>query len=84
MIAGIEQRKDMVVNNISKPNIAKNIRRLREKKGISQDRLSKLADLALSTITGLEHSKSNNPNLTVKTLWKIAKALEVPIVELLE
>jgi len=34
--------------------IAKNIKKYREKKGISQDKLSKLADVTLHTITKFE------------------------------
>jgi len=66
----------------SKSNIARNIRKLRQKKGISQDRLSKLADLSLNTIVNIE--SGNNPNPTIETLKKIAKALEVSIEELLK
>jgi len=66
----------------SKSNIARNIRKLRQKKGISQDRLSKLADLSLNTIVNIE--SGNNPNPTIETLEKIAKALEVSIEELLK
>ena len=74
-------QKDMS-NNISKSNIAKNIKKLRQEKGISQDRLSKLADLSLNSIVNIE--AGNNPNPTIETLEKIAKALEVSIDELLK
>ncbi|PJA82856.1 MAG: XRE family transcriptional regulator [Candidatus Nealsonbacteria bacterium CG_4_9_14_3_um_filter_37_29] len=69
-------------NNISKSNIAKNIKKLRQEKGISQDRLSKLADLSLNTIVNVE--AGNNPNPTIETIEKIAKAFEVSIDELLK
>ena len=69
-------------NNISKSNIAKNIKKLRQEKGISQDRLSKLADLSLNTIVNVE--SGNNPNPTIETIEKIAKAFEVSIDELLK
>lgn len=69
-------------NNISKSNIAKNIKRLRQEKGISQDRLSKLADLSLNSIVNIE--AGNNPNPTIETLEKIAKALEASIDKLLK
>ena len=69
-------------NNISKSNIAKNIKKLRQKKGISQDRLSKLADLSLNTIVNVE--AGNNPNSTIETIERIAKAFEVSIIELLK
>jgi len=48
--------------------------------GISQERLSKDADLALNTVVKIETSKSPNP--AVGTLEKIAKALGVPVAEL--
>lgn len=69
-------------NNISKSNIAKNIRKLRREKGISQDRLSKLADLSLNTIVNVE--AGSNPNPTIETIEKIAKAFGVSIDELLK
>jgi len=58
---------------MSKSNIAKNIKKLRQEKGISQDRLSKLANLSLNTIVNIE--SGNNPNPTIETLEKITKAL---------
>ena len=60
--------------------VSENIRKLRIKKGISQDRLSKDADLALNTVVKIETGESPNP--TVDTLEKIAKALGVPVAEL--
>ena len=69
-------------SNISKSNIAKNIKKLRQEKGISQDRLSKLADLSLNTIVNVEIG--NNPNPTIETIEKIAKAFGVSIDELLK
>jgi len=61
-------------------SVSKNIRRIRQKKGISQDRLSKKADLALNTIVKVETGEKPNP--TVETLKKIAKALDVPVGDL--
>jgi transcriptional regulator with XRE-family HTH domain len=60
--------------------ISDNIRKLRQKKGMSQDRLSKEADLALNTIVKIETGE--NPNPTVETLEKIAKALGVSVADL--
>lgn len=45
--------------------------------GISQDRLSKLADLSLNTIVKIESGKNKNP--TIVTLAKIAKSLDVMV-----
>jgi DNA-binding XRE family transcriptional regulator len=47
---------------------------------MSQDRLSKEADLALNTIVKIETGE--NPNPTLETLEKIAKALGVPVSDL--
>lgn len=60
--------------------VSDNIRKIRQKKGISQDRLSKEADLALNTIVKIETDESPNP--TVETLEKIAKALGVSVADL--
>ena len=60
--------------------IGENIKKLRQQKKISQDRLSKEADLALNTIVKIETGE--NPNPTVETIEKIAKALGVPVSDL--
>jgi len=57
--------------------IGKNIRSLRLKKGISQDRLSKLAELSLNTVVKVESGRNLNP--TIQTLSKIAKGLNVKV-----
>jgi transcriptional regulator with XRE-family HTH domain len=62
--------------------VSNNIRKIRQKKGISQDRLSKEAVLALNTIVKIETGESPNP--TVETLKKIAKALGVLVADLFE
>ena len=61
--------------------IGENIRKLRQQKKMSQDRLSKKADLALNTIVKIEAGE--NPNPTLKTLQKIAKALGIEVEKLL-
>jgi len=58
-------------------SIAKNLRKLREAKKLSQERLARLADVANNTIVKIEAGKNKNPTLT--TLKKIAKALEVSV-----
>ncbi len=69
-------------NNISKSNIAKNIKKSMRESSISQDQLSKLADLSFNTIANIE--AGNNPNPTIETIEKIAKAHGVSIDELLK
>ncbi len=60
--------------------LAKNLKKLRKKKGLSQDRLAKLADVANNTIIKIEQGENINP--TLDTLKKIAKALGVGLDEL--
>ena len=62
--------------------LAKNLKKLRERKGLSQDRLAKLADVANNTIIKIEQGENINP--TLDTLKKIAKALEISIDELIK
>jgi len=65
-------------NEIS--TIAKNIKKIRKKKGISQDKLSKLAEVAYNTIIKIESGAIQNP--TIETVQKIAKALDTSLDEL--
>jgi len=60
--------------------LARNLKKLREKKGLSQDRLAKLADVANNTIIKIEQGENINPRLD--TLKKVAKALGVGLDEL--
>lgn len=68
------------MSNKPQPKIGNNIKSIRQEKGISQDRLSKLADLSLNTVVNVE--SGTNPNPTVETLLKIANALGVGINDL--
>lgn len=61
--------------------LAKNIKKLRKRKGFSQDRLAKFADVANNTIIKIEQAENENP--TLDTLKKIAKALDVSVDELI-
>lgn len=70
----------MATNNKSK--IAENIKKYRGKLGISQDRLSKIADVTLHTITKIESGANKNP--TIETLVKVAKALNVAVDDLIK
>ena len=62
--------------------LSNNLKKLREKKGLSQDRLAKLADVANNTIIKIEQGENVNP--TLETLKKVAKALEVSVDELIK
>jgi len=62
--------------------IGKNIKKFRQEKELSQDKLSKLADLSLNTVVKIELDESPNP--TIETIRKIAKALDVSVDDLLK
>lgn len=63
-------------------NIAKNMKKYRAKMGISQDKLSKLADVTFHTITKIESGATPNPG--IETMSKIANALEVSLDDLIK
>lgn len=63
-------------------NISDNIKKQRKKLSISQDRLSKLADVTYNTIIKIESGANTNP--TIDTLTKIAKALNVKVDDLIK
>ena len=57
--------------------LAKRIRELRNKKGISQEKLARLANVSYSTIVKIESGESKNP--TFGTMMGIAKALGISL-----
>ena len=63
-------------------NLSNNIKRLREAKGLSQEKLARLADVANNTIIKIEAGKNQNP--TLDTLKKMAKALDVSVDDLIK
>jgi len=64
------------------PTVAKNIKKYRKEKGLSQDKLSRLADVAHATIIKIESGGIQSP--TIDTVQKIAKALGVNVEDLLK
>ena len=58
-------------------NLANNVKRLREAKGLSQEKLARLADVANNTLIKMESGENKNP--TLETLKKVAKALGVSV-----
>lgn len=58
------------------------VKKLREKLGLSQEKLARLADVSNNTIINIESGKQQNP--TIETIKKIAKALNVSIEELVK
>ena len=62
--------------------IAENLKKLRAKKGLSLEKIARLADLSLNTIVKIKNGVNQNP--TIETLTKIAKALEVGVDDLIK
>jgi transcriptional regulator with XRE-family HTH domain len=67
---------------MSNNKIAENLKKLRTKKGLSLEKIARLADLSLNTIVKVENGVNTNP--TIETLTKIANALEVGVDDLLK
>lgn len=63
-------------------NLAKNIERLRKARGLSQEKLARLADVANNTLIKMESGENQNP--TLDTLKKVAKALDVSVDDLIK
>ena len=62
-------------------NLANNIKKLREAKGLSQEKLARLADVANNTLIKMESGENQNP--TLNSLKKVAKALVVSVDDLI-
>lgn len=62
-------------------NLAKNVEQLRKQKGLSQEKLARLADVANNTIIKIESGENNNP--TLETLRKVAEAFGVSVDKLI-
>jgi transcriptional regulator with XRE-family HTH domain len=67
---------------MSNNKIAENLKKLRAKKGLSLEKIARLADLSLNIIVKVENGVNTNP--TIETLQKIAKALEAQVDDLLK
>ncbi len=61
--------------------LAQNIKKLRLKKGLSQEKLARLADISNATLVKIESGVAKEPTIT--TVTKIADALEISIDELI-
>jgi transcriptional regulator with XRE-family HTH domain len=59
---------------------AKNLKRLRKQKKLSQEKLARLVDISYNTISKIEAGKAKNP--TFETLSKLADVFGVSIDEL--
>jgi len=60
--------------------LAQNIRKQRLKKGLSQEKLARLADISTVTLVKIEAGVAKEPTIT--TITKLANALEISIDEL--
>lgn len=69
---------DMQMSN----KISDNLKKLRAKRGYSLEKVARLADLSLNTIVKIENGVNKNP--TFETITKLAKALDVPIDDLIK
>jgi transcriptional regulator with XRE-family HTH domain len=59
-----------------------NVKRFRKEKNLSQEELAKEAGITYTTLAKIE--SGNNTNPTVKTIQKIAQALDVTIDDLMK
>ena len=60
----------------------KNLKKLRQKKGWSQEKLAREADISYNTLIKIERGRIKNPK--IETVIKLANALKVPIDKILE
>lgn len=60
--------------------VAKNIKKIRLEKGLSQDELARLSGISKSMLVQIERG-TGNPSLS--TLWKIVNGMQIPFNELL-
>ena len=63
-------------------NISNNLKKLRNQKKYSLEKIARLANLSLNTIVKIENGVNKNP--TIETLTKIAKALNVSVEDLIK
>ena len=62
--------------------IGNSVRRLRKKKGLSQEKLARRADISLNALTKIESGFARRPS--IQTVVKLARALEVSIDKLVK
>ena len=61
--------------------LGERVKNLRKEEGLTQEKLAELADIEPKTIIEIENARRKNP--TLKTLNKIAKALNTTSISLL-
>lgn len=62
--------------------IGQNIKKIRQKRKLTQDKLSKIADIPYTSLTKIETGVIKKPS--VQTVAKIARALDISLDELME
>jgi transcriptional regulator with XRE-family HTH domain len=62
--------------------VGKNIRKIRQQKKLSQEKLARLADISLNTLTKIESGFTKRPSL--QAIHKIARALDIRLDKLVE
>lgn len=62
--------------------IDNNLRKPRKQRGLSHEKLARLANISLNTLTKIESSFAKKP--TIQTVVKLAKALKVSLDELVK
>lgn len=69
-------------NREGKKMVRLRVKEVAKEKGVSMGKLSRMSDVAYNTIKRIYDDPNYSP--TVNTLAKLAKALNVPIAELIE
>ena len=62
--------------------LGENIKKIRKKRSLTQDKLARLADIPYTSITKIETGVIKSPS--IQTVAKIAKALNVGVDDLLK
>lgn len=62
--------------------VGKNIRKIRQQKKLSQEKLARLTDISLNTLTKIESGFTKRPS--IQTVYKISKVLEVAMEDLID
>jgi transcriptional regulator with XRE-family HTH domain len=71
----------MTKRHVALTRFGENVRALREKRDLTQERVSELAELDQTYISGIENG-SRNP--TIRSVARIAKALKTTVADLCE
>lgn len=75
-----EETAAMVDDDASAPEVGESLRQLRSDRGLSLEKLAQIAGVSRAMLGQIELGQSTP---TIKTLWKISRALDVPFSALL-